>query len=183
MKRLLLFLLCGVSLFAQGDGLVGVSIPITAWVLGPGCQLAQAPNGEQAIQCSNGSFSADLGISPAALQVYAGNPNYFHDGNYFLQFSVSNSLVQYPGYFYVEISYGTQELCSFDGWGTLRFSQRTALCSNPRYLVNGNSLPGGGPAQGKSDLVMTFTTNTEAPAESGWPLFINKISLTFSPQT
>lgn len=185
MKRFLIFPLLAISLFAQ-SGYVSVvkTIPVSAWQLGAGSGIVQLPDGSQAIGAGYGSsFSVDLGVTPAQLQAdpaHLGNFGYAINGIYRVKFSVENQLTVYPGYDTVKVSFGTQELCEASIWGMETFFEVPMICLGPRYLVNGNSLPGGGAPQGRNNLVVTVTVN-DGSANGGWPLYFKNVSLTFTP--
>ena len=166
MKRLLLLLILFSSavLFAQQPGERPINIPIeTPPELGYGA-----------------TFTQDLGISPAQIQT---SPcGYSWDGVYTLTFTVKNddSLPKYPGWWEVEITFGTQKLCDDYGWGTRGFTQTIKSCPAPAYIVNAKSLPGGGPVQGSNNLVAKWMVN-DGSANGGWPIKFYDASLTFTP--
>lgn len=124
--------------------------------------------------------SQDLGITPEQLQAIPGYPSYYYEGAYTLTFSAKNALVNYPSYYDVKLSFGSQELCEWSGVGTIQWQQITISCPISNYIVIDKALPSTGPVQGKSNLVVTWTGG-----EDGWPywpILIDKASLTFTPQ-
>lgn len=137
-------------------------------------QLMNIPIKTTAFELGYGqTHSEDLGISPAQIQEF--KPGYVNEGFYQLNFEVQNILPSYPGYFEVEIDFGTQELGSADGWGVKAATQCAFTWPSPGYIVVDKELPNGGPVQGAQNLVLKFTV-------PGWQLQFNNVSLTFTPQ-
>ncbi len=112
-----------------------------------------------------GSFSQDTGVKASSVQ--AGPV----DGIYTLKFFVANYFAVYPGYYEADISIGTQELCSTDGWATQYFTEVTLVCPAPRYIVFNNEFG----FNSSANLVISFS------AATGWPLLFDDVSLTFTP--
>jgi hypothetical protein len=167
---ILLCLLLRADAPAQSCGNV-INIPIsTTWLIrGQASTLNNNGYGSMASQ--------DLGVAPQQFQVVPPGPltpGPYVDGIYSLKFSVQNSLPHYPGYYDIKISFGSQELCETDGWGLEAVSDVTFTCPSPRYIVTGQALPGGGPAQGSSNLLITVSI-------PDWPLLFSNISFTFTP--
>jgi hypothetical protein len=159
-----------------------MNIPITdAWKFGSGSGTAQV-DGETVVYAGFGaSFSQDLGISPAKIQAMPGKPaGYIVEGIYTLSFSVASKDRSYPGYFTAEIDFGTQELGETSGWGVQKLTRVSASWPCPGYIVVDKSLPGGGPVQGASNLVLHITVN-DGSQNGGWPLLFTDFSLEFTP--
>lgn len=149
--------------------------PFNSWKLGAGTVLTQALDGSEVIEIGYGSdASADLGVTPDQLQKLLSSP-YVVEGIYQLQFDVVNALPKYPGYYQFEVDFGLQELCSVEGWGKVTFTTVTVICPGPGYIVIDKALPGGGPVQGASNLVIHAK-------DTGWPVYFKNVSLTFTPQ-
>jgi hypothetical protein len=178
--------LYSLTVLLQNGGAV-VSIPIqnpsfeqgsTGWTFPLGGGVIKQPDGTSVAYAGSGSrFFQTLNTSPADIQEY--RPGYTNDGVYRFTFSVANYFPSYPGYFKATVSFGTQELCEAPGWGTKTFTQVTAICPSPGYIIvdhsldeNGNS----GPVQGTSQFLITFSVG-------GWPVLIaGPVSFTFTPQ-
>lgn len=153
------------------------TIPIgNAWCFGPSSGMTQS---NMLYAGYGGTFSQTLSMTPKQVQEFY--PGYFHDGMYMLGFSVANWFPSYPGYYTVEIDFGTQELCESSGWGTSTFSQVTISCPGSSYIVADKSLPGGGKVQGAQPFVIRFTVN-DGSANGGWPLLFQNVTLTFTPE-
>ena len=120
--------------------------------------------------------SQPLSVSPVQLQAVPGQSFQFIEGTYTLNFTVKNHFAAYPGYWTAQIDFGTQELCSMDGWGTAAVKQITMACPGPGYIVADQALPGGGPVQGAQPLTVNFSVPT-----GDWPIFFDKVALTFTP--
>lgn len=127
------------------------------------------------------TFSQVLSLSPVQVQKPSPGWNYGTEGIYTLTFSVSNYFPNYPGYYTAEIDFGTQELCEASGWGTSHWNQVSITCPSSNYLILAKSLPGGGPAQGRDNLVLHFTVN-DGSFNGGWPLLFDNVSLTFTAE-
>lgn len=140
------------------------------WKFGAGSRIDSG----RAVAGYGSVFSQDLGVSPSAIQALSNKPHYHAEGVYTLKFSVANYFPSYPGYYEAKISFGTQELCDASGWGTRTSTQITVVCPSPGYLLVDKALPAGGPAQGSSNLTITFS----AP---GWAVFFDDVSLSFTP--
>jgi len=132
----------------------------------------------------------NLGVTPKSLQS-AQLGACCTDGVYILKFSVQNNPTgpKYPGYYEVEVDFGTQELCYGEGWGTADVSDVMLSCPGPQYLI-GEQLPGGGPTgqipipgQGNEPLVLTFTVpgSSTGSAWQSWPILFSNLSFTFTP--
>lgn len=159
MKRLPFFLLFASALFAQSGGQT-VWIPIqTPPELGYGS-----------------SFSQDLGVTPQSIQK---TPTGYTDGVYVIHFQEQNHFPPYPGKWELELTFGTQKLCDWYGWGT-RHSSVIETCTSSAYLVIDQALPGGGPVQGGNNLVATWTVN-DGSFNGGWPIIFKDAWLTFTP--
>jgi|SRR6266850_8248020 len=168
---------------ADSCGLRGPTVQ--GWNLGSGsgvfqpanpnsCGIALPPDGSTVALAGYGStFSQVLSTTPSELQQL--RPGYYKEGVYTLKFYVANYFPSYPGYYEAKISFGTQELCDTSGWGTRTFTQITLVCPGPSYLVANKSLPDGGPAQGSSNLAITFSA-------LGWTVLFDDVSLEFTPQ-
>jgi hypothetical protein len=129
-----------------------------------------------ALQGGDPNSVQDLGVTPASLQEYpAGVYPYAIDGVYELKFTVQNFYPVYPGYYEVKVSFGSQELCSIDGWAKAIASEVTLTCPSPKYLVAAGDTKGG-PPQGASNLVITAF-----PSMQGWRVLYNLTSFTFTP--
>jgi hypothetical protein len=189
MKKLaFLFLILSVTLL-PGQAPPPLSIPIqnpsfqqgeTGWDFGSGSRLGTGPDGTTDAVAGFGSmFSQTLTTTPAQVQEYT--PGYARDGVYTLKFSVANYYPTYPGYYKVEIDFGTQELCESDGWGTRPFTQVTVTCPSPGYIVIYQAVPGGGAVQGNQPFVIHFTEN-DGSANGGWSLFFKDVSMTFTAE-
>jgi len=118
-------------------------------------------------------WKQDLGVTPASLQDRPVGI-YVAEGDYVLTFSVKNFFPTYPGYYDVSLTFGSQELCSIDGWGRRASTEITLKCPSPGYLIIDQKLPPPGPVQSASDLVLTFSV-------PGWQLYFTNVSLTFTP--
>lgn len=151
--------------FEQGAG----------WQFGPNTGAMQFNNLPVGYAGYGGAFSQTLAINPLTVQKPSPGWQYVTEGVYVLKFSVANYFPNYPGYYEAKISFGTQELCDTSGWGTRTFTEVTLACPSPGYLIVDKALPAGGPAQGSSDLAITFS----AP---GWTVLFDKVSLEFTPQ-
>lgn len=166
MKRLRLlpfFLLCGSAIFAQGGGYVSVPVLVNTFTLGPGTSLVTLPDGTQAIE--GATFSKDLGVSPSQLQGSV-------DGIYTFNFTVINHFPSYPGYYHIELDFGTQELCPAEGWGIKAVMHVTVICGGPHYIVVDQKLPGGGSVQGAYNIVINGNN-------SGWQMDFKDFSVAF----
>lgn len=142
------------------------------------CGIPIPPAGSNyAYAGSGGTFSQDLGVSPASLQEY--KPGYVTPGFYTLTFFVTNKIPSYPGYFTAELDYGTQELCEISGWPTNILTQIHMVCPSPGYLIIDHELPSNGPSQGSKNFVLHFSSS----AQAGWPVLATNFSLTFTPQS
>lgn len=119
------------------------------------------------------TVSQDLGISPASVQALP-QPGYYTDGVYVLKFSVQNQDGAYPGYYTAGLFFGTQELCEASGWAMREVQEITVVGPSPTHIIVDNSEPGGGPAQGRSNLIVTWSVDV-------WPIFFRNVSLTFTP--
>jgi hypothetical protein len=118
----------------------------------------------------------DVGVTPASLQEYpAGVYPYAIDGVYELKFTVQNFYPVYPGFYDVEITFGSQQLCEIYGWAKAIVSEITLTCPSPKYLVAAGDTKGG-PAQGTSNIVITFS-----PSMQGWRVLYQVMSFTFTP--
>lgn len=187
MKRIL-FLLAALVLPMQ-DSQPTVVVPIqnasfeqgtAGWQFGPSSGITQSNGKTVAYAGYGGTFSQDLGISPMQLQ--KDQLGHVIDGVYTLKFSIANYFPPYPGYYEVKVSFGAQELCDASGWGTRNFSQISLVCPSPDYFIIDQALQPDGPAQGASNLKITFTG-------SGWLVLFKgdcslpkcPISLTFTP--
>lgn len=167
MKMLVTLLL---SLMMQAGG-QPINIPVTAsgWKFSKGA----GPNGTNG--CAAGyvaTCTQDLGRSPASLQVYDGY--HVHRGFYAITFTTVSSLGVYPDYYVVKLGYGTQELCSPDGWATDIITTVTFICPSPGYLILDRQLPDQQPAQGANNLVLSFSVNY-------WQGVSDNFSVTFTP--
>ena len=140
------------------DGLLPVSIPIPSFAIGYGQ-----------------TFSQDLGVSPFSLQQQPNHLGYVNDGVYQLRFAIVGESAAYPGYYDVEVSFGTQILCEVYGWTTRKWTEVTATCPSPGYIIVDQALPSGGPVQGSKNLVFTSTV-------PGWGASFKNVSLTFTPE-
>lgn len=185
-----ILLICTTALFAQSGGQqVDFVIQPGDWALGAGSGLVPLPDGTMAVGAGYGSsFSRDLGISPAQIQTLPVG-GCCTKGIYQMNFSVVNGEPGYPGYYTAEVYFGTQELCEASGWGMGAFLWNGAYgsfyrnsftCHSPAYLIWAKSLPGGGTAQGQSNLFVKFTVN-DGSFNGGWPLVFKDVSLTFTP--
>lgn len=159
------------SLMLQAGG-NPINIPVTAsgWKFSAG----SGPNGTNG--CSAGyvaKCTQDLGISPKTLQIYGG----YHvtKGFYTVTFDVVSALGVYPPYYAIELDYGTQELCSGDGWGEEISTHIVWVCPSPGYLILDRQLPNQQPAQGASNLVLSFSVNY-------WKSLADNFTVTFTPQ-
>ena len=126
------------------------------------------------------TISLTLAVTPKTVQApipgAAGYP-YVADGVYVLTFDVSNQLSVYPGYYTVEIDFGSQELCEASGWGTQNWNHITIICPSPGYIIIDRSLTdtdASGPVQSSYPLVIHFTGG-------GWPNSFNNEALAFTP--
>lgn len=163
---------CGVS----GRTLPGWQFSSNSGVFQPNgsCGIAPPPDGKTVAYAGyGGAFSQTLTTTPASLQEY--KPGYSIDGVYVLKFSVANYFPVYPGYYEVKVSFGAQELCDASGWGTRNFAQISLVCPSPDYFIIDQALQPDGPAQGASNLKITFTG-------SGWLVLFDDVSLSFTPQ-
>lgn len=174
MNRLLALVLFATSLFAQGGSQlvsVTVEIPLSAWQLSAGSRIETLPDGQPALEVGYGSSAyVDLGISPLQLQGPIGSNK---EGRYKLTFSDQNYFPPYPGYYQFEVDFGTQELCSAEGWGMMNFTEFTIECGGPGYIVVDQALPSGGLVQGSNHLIINLTV-------PGWPIHFRKVSFTFT---
>lgn|SRR5215471_948554 len=165
--------------WSTSRGIVNIPIPLTpsnitccGEVLQDGTLRLMGP----------GQYILNTGVTPASLQLPSGHvPG--TDGVYVLKFSVQNFYPHYPGYFEATLTFGSQELCSTDGWVTANVTDIVKTCPSPGYIVWDQALPGSGPtgqgyvpAQGNQPLVLTLS-NPE-----GWQLFYSNPSLNFTPQ-
>jgi hypothetical protein len=156
-----IFLLAGGNTPAQSNG--STNIPIKTPVFG-----------------GIYTVSEDLGVTPVSLQKY--NPALdTYEGIYTLKFSVQNLYPKYPGYYDVAISFGSQELCETGGWAGQYVTEVTLACLSPNYIVLNKTCILGqlqctAPAQGNSDLVVTFSFYD-------WQLIWSNVSLTYTPRT
>jgi len=123
-------------------------------------------------------FSQDLGVTPADLQF---KPlDHPVDGVYVLEFTIQNLSGSYPGYYDMEVSFGSQELCSIDGWGLQTAQKITVTCLGPggfnaqSVIFTPQSLTTGGPSQFNDDFMLTVKG-------LGWGLQFSNISFTFTP--
>lgn len=165
------FLACALLLQSGGNP-VNIPVSTSAWQFGPGSRY----DGANIIIGSGSKFSQVLTMSPADLQEY--KPGYTITGYYTLTFTAANKFPSYPGYYTVEIDYGTQELCEGSWWGNNIFTAIPLVCTSPGYLIVDKSLPSSGPPQGQQKFAISFTSS----AQAGWPiLFENNVSLTFTP--
>jgi hypothetical protein len=160
MHRLILAVLMLLTPWQSGEQAIQIPIPQPSFDIGYGSTISQ-----------------NLKITPASLQEFA--PGYTHDGVYLLTFSVANFFPSYPGYYKVEIDFGSQELCETAGWGAKTSVQVTVVCPGPGYIIVDHSLPGDnpgnpGPVQGTQNLELNGTVY-------GWQLLFTDVSLTFTP--
>lgn len=147
-----------------------IQVPITQFTLG---------NGQ--------SISISLEVSPYEVQDDPNHPGYLRDGFYVLTITVQNVFGPYPGYFSPEIDFGTQELCSQDGWasqGTTSTPSTTTItmvCASPHYLLQYKGLsPDVLPAQGQFPFVLKFKNGNGLG--TSWPVDFNIVSFTYTPQ-
>lgn len=189
-KRLTFLFLLAISTIAQSGGnyvSVITEIPVSTFERGPGTTLTTTPDGTPSLNAGYGStFSKDLGISPAQLQADPSKPGYVIDGVYTISFSLENYFrnpdgtpAGYPGYYEMQIDFGTQELCSFDGFGLDAKRHVTHTCLAPKYIVGARALPSGGPVQGHQNLVIHGSTWVSP----GWQMYFSKFSVKFTPQS
>lgn len=167
---------------------------IPGWNFGPGDALFQPtgtrcgtpipPDGSVVLSLDYSTVSQDLGVKPSELQAKANN-GYPGDGLYVLTFYATNLYPVYPGYWEPKLSLGTtdtngvihieQDLCATDSWKTSGYVQGTLVCTVPRYLVYGQLLPSGAPADRNAHLILSLV-----PLD-GWPILIDDFSLKFAP--
>lgn len=165
-------------------GIRGSSVP--GWTFGAGsgiiqlfnpnpCGIPLPPDGTTVAIAGYGSrFYQTLTVSPLIVQKPSPSWKYVTEGNYTLTISVANYFHSYPGYYTVEVDFGSQELCEATGWATGNFSQVSVVCPGPGYLVIDKALPNGGPVQGSQNFVINGYVQ-------GWPVLFDKASLTFTP--
>lgn len=125
-------------------------------------------------------------------------------GVYLLQFDVANWFYVYPGDWNAMLYQGTLDpngnivdmngnrwtlspapFCNESGWALGDMKRVTVTCSLPAYLINNgrDSLSVGG--QVKGNIVIVIQNGVANPAlggHAGWPILIDNVSLTFSPQ-
>lgn len=130
--------------------------------------------------CCGQISSQDLGVTPQQIQAIPGRPGYYYEGTYTLTFTAKNYYPNYPGYFEVKLSFGTQELCDASGVATIQAAQVTVTCPVSNYIVIDRGLPSGGPVQGGSDLAVTWTVGGNG--WPNWPIQFDSVSLTFTPK-
>lgn len=174
MRRLLPFVLSGAILFAQG-GNGPMPIPLSTFKLSAGTAIVTLPDGTQAIDAGYGSsFQVDLGVTPAKLQF---DPNHYsNDGVYQFTFSVENGIPPYPGGEYdIDVYFGSQKFCESYAWAIDALKTITMTCLSPRYLVFDRALPGGRPAQGYNNLILSGSV-------PGWQLYFKDFSWQFTPE-
>jgi hypothetical protein len=153
----------------------------TGWQFAGGGGVAQVNGRLVAYAGYKSSFSQTLAASPSKVQQSPILPaGYYVEGVYALKFSVANFFPAYPGYFTVEIDYGSQELGESSGWGTAAFNEVTLVWASPGYIIADKALPDGGPVQGAQNFTLHFTVN-DGSANGGWTLLFTDISLTFTP--
>lgn len=187
MRKLLFAFLMPLSLLAQAGG-QPIVIPIqnpsfeqgaTSWNFIPSSGVMQLNGVPVAYAGYKGSFWQDLGVSPLKIQQRPDKPQgYNYEGVYTLKFQAANYFPHYPGYYEVKLSFGTQELCEASRWGMADLTEVTLSCTSSGYLISAKSLPGGGPAQGQQNFVLTFHVDDGSP-NGGWPVNATKFSLTF----
>jgi hypothetical protein len=123
-----------------------------------------------------GSFSQILSLTPDVVQAMPDKPGYHVQGVYTLTFKVENHFASYPGYYDVELGFGTQELGECTGWGTNGPTEVSVVWPSPGYLIVDKALPSGGQVQGKQPFYLKFST----PVWS-WPVLFDAVSLVFTP--
>ena len=149
------------------------NIPITS----PGCCVGYGV-----------PYIETLSLSPSQFQVpvVAGaiswnTPPYGYEGVYTLTFDVQNFFPAYPGWYDVEIYFGTQKLCEVAGWGRRAVQTVSVPCGSPGYIIIDQTLgidPGaisGGSAHVQS--VEPFQITYSVP---GWQLAITNVQFTWA---
>lgn len=158
MRTLLAFLLF--VLFTQSGVepiCFNIPVPTTQFSLGYGQSNSQA-----------------LTVTPYQVQDDPNHPGYLRDGFYKLTFTVQNYFPTYPGYYDVQVLFGTQEFCETSGWAAGAVQQITLICPAPHYIVEYQALPSGGPVQGSNPFALTFFV-------PGWQILFNNIAFTYTP--
>ncbi len=172
MKTFTTFLIA-LCLLLQGGSVSPIPVG-PDWAFGSGSGTIQV-NGSPVLYAGYGStFSQDLGISPKQVQVWPGRPNYYKEGTYTLTFTVQEGIPSYPGYYHIEIDFGTQELGDCSGWGKMRAQQMTVTWPGTNYIVIDKSLPSGGLVQGDQNLTINGSV-------VGWTTLFSNFNLTFTP--
>lgn len=193
MKRLFFPLFCAMATFAQSGGqAVGIPIQNPSFLLGDSGWQIGAGSGTTQTDCNGNalgvtaayagygsSFSQLLTTTPKSLQEF--QPNHYTDGIYILQFDARSCFVSYPGYYIVEIRFGSQELCDASlGWPTRSFQRVMMICLAHAYIVENQALPGGGGVQSGMPFVLKLTAN-DGSSNGGWPVLARNFVFSFMP--
>lgn len=145
-------------------GVTNISVPQTSFLLGGGGDNAQT-----------------LAVSPATVQAPSPGHQYVTEGEYRLKFTVLNQFASYPGFYDVEVRYGTQQLCEVYGWATRVPVDITLTCPANGYLVIDQAMPGGGPVQGAQPFVLDFSVAGPSTGYDAWGVAFSNVSFTFTP--
>ena len=114
-----------------------------------------------------------------------------------LQFDVANWFYPYPGDWNAMLYQGIRDaggnlvlspapFCNQSGWALGDMKRVTMTCPLSSYLINNgaDALTVGG--QVKGNIVIVFQSGVPNPALGGhheWPILIDNVSLSFSPQS
>lgn len=136
------------------------------------CGISLPPGGStNAALVQNSTISQDTNVK--ALDLQGGSPG---NGVYELQFFVTNYFVGYEGYYEARISFGSQELCSTDGWAMQTSMKVTLVCPAQQGLATVGFPAGQVYASDPNAHIIVSLSHSK-----GWMLLFKNVSLTYTP--
>lgn len=137
--------------------------------------------------CDDGASSSNVAFlqGVAIDQVLTEVPSF---GVYVLQFDVANWYYSYSGDWKAELYQGNSPapFCSASGWAMGDMKRQTVTCTLPGGFTDGSNDSMSSYGQGTGNIRIHIQNGVPNPAlggHAGWPILLDNISLTFTPQS